>query len=848
MGEKGFVFDLARDPKKSRPRPSPPARKHEIRRTPLVVGAADDPMEREADRIADEVARSIASSGFAGRAGPVDGAPSARIRRSIRRATAPAEGAPVSEGVVSRIQRARGGGRPFDGPVRSKMESALGVGLGGVRIQRKESRGNNALASALEFDDVQACRDELGEQQFQALNSVWPIRDLEPIFASPEPVATATLLAMHQRVGGATHREVGQRVAQVLQALVGVVPMDMLAILSAAETDFVLAAMDRPLAWRVLDEETLNIPRATARLQYLMPYANDDAQLALADRTLQKTNDVALAGPLMRFLVQYMSADPRRLACAEAQYHAAGGDTTLAAAEVASLAKFQYDRDLRAAAELAATGVADAKLATATAAASAKRQSTIDSLPEVPYIKAKSSKARKLEHASVVAQNDTATLAAKQLEQQELGQAAAAHAGDRQQALTASEQLLATLATRPAIGEPGAKWVLEAVAFDTALATIAADGFGPAAPDPTARPAIGALIAAAGGNAAALRRGVDALVTARAAAGADESTATAVAVFCAGFAGTLRAADVTVLTVDRLAHTSEWLTVCEFVDAHRDACSTAVAAIPHARATQISLGDITMRAKSFSISNVNWILSHAGANKAAVDAAFDLLALKTVTGGRVTALTWLMTLVGTPGFSELVNAIAYREPPLARVQQVVTPHLGTYTLLQLAKWVGGGPIDHVEEALQETAYDPFPAFVDEYMVSRGFGDSVELVELIRLQACLKAGLGVLAVFRRDGDYQRPDHVAVGTYTKRTGFLRLTGQGGTIVVHTHWNTAEHGNDPVQKLLSMHVQLAGTNSLEINKYNHFSLTQRKIKDAHNAATGILAPTGGALELRN
>ncbi len=64
----------------------------------------------------------------------------------------------------------------------------------------------------------------------------------------------------------------------------------------------------------------------------------------------------------------------------------------------------------------------------------------------------------------------------------------------------------------------------------------------------------------------------------------------------------------------------------------------------------------------------------------------------------------------------------------------------------------------------------------------------------------------------------------GRHPKRTGFLRLTGApDGTIEVYTQWNTQT-----------------------INSYHHFRLTQERIRDAHNVATGPLAPSSGTLRL--
>src|SRR4051812_49008842 len=86
----------------------------------LTVGAANDPLEREADRVADDVLRSIAAAGITFGGGT-------RVRRAAwtdSRGTPEvgSEGGPVADDVATKIRRSHGGGQPLDETTRSTME------------------------------------------------------------------------------------------------------------------------------------------------------------------------------------------------------------------------------------------------------------------------------------------------------------------------------------------------------------------------------------------------------------------------------------------------------------------------------------------------------------------------------------------------------------------------------------------------------------------------------------------------------------------------------------------------------------------------------------------------------
>ena len=102
----------------------------------LVVGAADDRFEREADQIADQVMR-----GFDATGGVAAGSETriGRISRIARSAAAEpgvigAAGGDVDASTERDISAARSGGKPLDGKIRRQMEGAMGADFSGIRV------------------------------------------------------------------------------------------------------------------------------------------------------------------------------------------------------------------------------------------------------------------------------------------------------------------------------------------------------------------------------------------------------------------------------------------------------------------------------------------------------------------------------------------------------------------------------------------------------------------------------------------------------------------------------------------------------------------------------------------
>lgn len=101
----------------------------------LAVGSVDDPLEAEADRVADAVVQAM-------RAPVPSSSPPAETHRRVARvaqrlAAGPAvgpDGGEVDPEVESSLNSARGGGRPVPDGVRRQMEDATGADFGSVRL------------------------------------------------------------------------------------------------------------------------------------------------------------------------------------------------------------------------------------------------------------------------------------------------------------------------------------------------------------------------------------------------------------------------------------------------------------------------------------------------------------------------------------------------------------------------------------------------------------------------------------------------------------------------------------------------------------------------------------------
>lgn len=98
----------------------------------MVVGAANDRYEAEADRVATEVTRRLAGPASASANPVATGSDTGTVRREADPASA--AGGPVDGATEGRIRTASGGGTSLGGSVRDRMERGFGADFGRVRI------------------------------------------------------------------------------------------------------------------------------------------------------------------------------------------------------------------------------------------------------------------------------------------------------------------------------------------------------------------------------------------------------------------------------------------------------------------------------------------------------------------------------------------------------------------------------------------------------------------------------------------------------------------------------------------------------------------------------------------
>jgi len=135
--------------------------------TKLAVGAVDDPLEREADRVADRVVASlpelvaraeqaelanppgasriqrVQSSGSQRPGGATHATPPSDTRIQAKAATTVGvEGGEVDQDTERRITRARGGGRPLERTMRRSLETGFGADFSSVRVHTDNTANN----------------------------------------------------------------------------------------------------------------------------------------------------------------------------------------------------------------------------------------------------------------------------------------------------------------------------------------------------------------------------------------------------------------------------------------------------------------------------------------------------------------------------------------------------------------------------------------------------------------------------------------------------------------------------------------------------------------------------------
>ena len=123
----------------------------------LRVGSVDDPLEREADRVAAEVLMRLADTATLPTAasqadGPAQVQRSATAQSLSRTPGHGREGGDADEDVARRVQRSAGGGRPMEHAVRDRMQKGFGADFAAVRVHAdREADGLSRSLNARAF-------------------------------------------------------------------------------------------------------------------------------------------------------------------------------------------------------------------------------------------------------------------------------------------------------------------------------------------------------------------------------------------------------------------------------------------------------------------------------------------------------------------------------------------------------------------------------------------------------------------------------------------------------------------------------------------------------------------------
>ena len=121
--------------------------------TKVSVGAAHDPAEVEADRVARSVLDVLRrTSGIQRVAAPLLRRPLDELRRTWQRSAIGREGGDLDAGSTSALHSAAGSGGPIPGPLRTRLEPAIGADLSGIRLHTDDRATElNRSMSAVAF-------------------------------------------------------------------------------------------------------------------------------------------------------------------------------------------------------------------------------------------------------------------------------------------------------------------------------------------------------------------------------------------------------------------------------------------------------------------------------------------------------------------------------------------------------------------------------------------------------------------------------------------------------------------------------------------------------------------------
>lgn len=763
----------------------------------LSVGSVNDPLENEADRVADRVILALRQP----RASPVDGSGTDEdsgtpaLPDGHRSLPAPAAvSRPVS--TPGRISRAVAPTIFFRSAEHSEvLRRTTATAQTGVVTMHTAGESVQApvdpLAVALGFKDASAARETMGPAHFDALKGV-SLTTLSPVTQGSASVDMARNLAENQRDDSA-------RIAAVLTTLKPLLGLGIAIALSYDEATYYLVHVDHiAAAQRALDASPGDLGAATRLMTFLQPWLADANHLGEVERVVKAHNN----------------------------------DFVAAGAEVRELERFQWDRALMEEAQAEATAGAERHVGQLKTTADNQFAADVGALGKRPVVDRNANPTAKAKQVkATVAYNS-------QVEIKDAAKSAAHTAADaerepqRQSLFDASAGFINDPAITRQVGEAGARWIASLVKFDVAVGRAllpAFNGFGYPGGCDTAR-----AICGQASSAAAVTSAVAALAAARS-AGVSEEVALQVTLDYLALATStkLTTADITWLAGDRAAHSPDSGATLQFLTDHRSSIARAMSALRATRAEGLPIAELVGQVSDPKLlDQVDWVLNNA---KSAVkrEVAFEMLLPGGAAGGKTSTISQLMQLPDAD-VRAVQKACMAKQCSVADVNVTLAANTLQYPVTTVAGWINKYHCRPVTAALVGTKTYKLEEFVEEFIGFSSFGDSAQAYQLILLLACLRAGQGgAVTETRPDVRYQSDDR-------KRTGFVHFDPPNHPrIIIHTHWNEEAMGGKPAYEIVSMHVQIGSENGTEVNKWKEFKTAQDAILRAHNACRASPQP---------
>lgn len=222
-----------------------------------------------------------------------------------------------------------------------------------------------------------------------------------------------------------------------------------------------------------------NVLVATVAADFLLPYLSQGPEVVeFARDEFSADLDAVRAKPVVDFLLPFRAEGSLVVKLARQELDKAGGVASKARDEMAVLARYHYDPELRAWAESTASGISGARLAGANKQAESTRAEAIKALGERPIVTKKMSHNLHLRNQTKIRQStyDTGKKAAEEAEKLAREASAAQAPLWEAEALSGIEGHLAE--RTPEIGPGPAAWTIRAAGGDTKIAGQLARLFG----------------------------------------------------------------------------------------------------------------------------------------------------------------------------------------------------------------------------------------------------------------------------------------------------------------------------------------------------------------------------------